>query len=197
MAWEHDAGLTSEELDAQTTEITTATTALRDAGLLVPSVDSSANATIRDVIGNKLDTHASNSIYGRLDELYDAFQLERKVYPTMAAGAAIVSPAGVWTYGNYATIVPANTIANDFHILNVSIENSNVAAGVFQLELYKGGADDIITAVRFAMAGGFWGNMVYLIGSEEVEANSQVRARLASSVGAATITVSIVYFEHT
>lgn len=164
--------------------------------LSVPAADSAENVTVLDVIGNKLDTHDSNSLYARVDELYDQFQQERLVYPTLAAGATIVSNAVAWTYGNYGLIVPINTITNDFHILNVSIESCNVAAGVFQLELYKGAADDIITAVRFAMAGGFWGNMVYLIGSEEVEANAQVRARLASSVGATTITVSIVYFEH-
>lgn len=162
----------------------------------VPIADSADNITMRDVIGNKVDTHDGDSIYSRLDELYDAFQLERRVYPSLAAGATVVSPAGVWAYGNYAVIVPASTITADFHILNVSIESSSVAAGVFQLELYKGAADDVITAVRFAMAGGFWGNMVYGIGSEEVEANSQVRARLASSIGAVTLTFSIVYYEH-
>ena len=36
--------------------------------------------------------------------------------------------------------------------------------------------------------------MVYLIGSEEVDANSLVRGRLASNVGTATI--SITYFMH-
>jgi len=124
------------------------------------------------------------------------FQRERLVYPSLAAGAAVTSPAGVWTYGNYATILPVNIITRDFHILIVSIESCTVAAGVFQLELYKGPLDSIVTAIRFAMAGGFWGNMVYAVGSGEVAANSQVRARLASSVGAATITLSFDYFEH-
>lgn len=164
--------------------------------LLVPARGSTANRTIVDVVGIKLDGHDSDSLYGRLDELYDNFQQERRVYPSLAAGATVISNAVAWTYGNYSTVLPANIITGDFHILSISIESCNVAAGVFQLELYKGGADDIITAARFAMAGGFWGNMVYFIGSEEIEANSQVRARLATSVGATTITVSFDYFEH-
>jgi hypothetical protein len=164
--------------------------------LAVPAADSANNVTIADVIGNKLDTHAGNSIKSYVDELYDQFQLERHVYPSLGVGATIVSNAVAWTYGNYGVIVPANTITRDFHILSVSIETCSVAAGVFQLALYKGSADDVITAKRFSLAGGFWGNMVYIVGSEEVEANSQVRARLASSVGAATITVSVDYFEH-
>lgn len=164
--------------------------------LSVSGADSAANVTILDVIGNKTDTHAGNSIKAHVDELYDQFQLERKTYPSLAAGVTVISSATPWAYGSYAVIVPASTITRDYHILSVSIETCNVAAGVFQLELYKGAGDDIITAKRFSMVGGFWGNMVYDVGSEEVAANSQVRARLASSVGAATITISISYFEH-
>lgn len=166
------------------------------ARLGVPAQNSVDNTAIASVIGSKLDNHDGNSLYARLDELYDTFQLERRVYPSLAADATVISPAAAWTYGNYATVVPANTITNDFHILIVSIESCTVAAGVFQLELYKGSTDSIITAIRFAMAGGFWGNMVYTIGSGEVAANSQVRARMAANVGAAAVTISIEYFEH-
>jgi len=162
----------------------------------VPAQNSVLNLSWGDVIGNKTDTHEGDSIYARLDELYDHWQAERKVYPTLAAGATVVAPAGVWAYGNYATVVPINTIANDYHVTVVSVESCSVAAGVFQLELYKGAADDIITAVRFAVVGGFFGNQVYDIGSEEVDANDQIRARVASSVGAATLTISVVYLEH-
>jgi hypothetical protein len=164
----------------------------------VPAVDSADNEDWGDVIGGKQDTHNGNSLYSRVDELYDAFQLERKVYPTLAAGATVVSANADWAYGAYATVVPINTIAADFHITAVSIESCDKNA-VFQLELYKGAADDIITAVRFAVAGGFFGNQVYILGSEEVAANSQIRARLASSDGLAnqaTITISVVYWEH-
>jgi hypothetical protein len=164
----------------------------------VPTADTTDNLDWGDVIGTKLDTHAGNSIYSRLDELYDSNQSERKVYPTLAVGATVVSANADWTYGVYATVVPINTIANDFHILGLSIEGCNRNA-TFQLELYKGAADDLITAVRFNVTGGFFGNQVYIIGSEHVEANSQIRARLASSNGAAeiaTITMSIVYWQH-
>jgi hypothetical protein len=168
------------------------------ATMAVPAADSVANVTTADVVGNKLDTHASNSLYGRVQEVYDYLNNERLVYPTLAAGAAVVSANANWTYGAYATVVPINTITNDFHIVAVSIEACDRDA-VFQLELYKGAADDVVQAVRFAINGGFFGNQIYVLGSEEIEANSQVRARLASSNGlaqVATVSISIVYYEH-
>ena len=126
------------------------------------------------------------------------FGLEKKVYPTLAAGATVVSSTANWTYGAYAVIVPANTITNAFRVDALSISSCNRDA-VFQLELYQGAGDDIITAIRFAVEGGFFGNQVYIIGSEIVAANSQIRARVASSNGAgavATLRVSIVYYAH-
>jgi hypothetical protein len=164
----------------------------------VADADSAANVNIADVIGNKLDTHQGNSIYSLLDEVYDNLNNERLCYPSLADGVTVVSGNTNWGYGAYATVVPVDTITHDFHIIAVSLEACNRDA-VFQLELYKGAADDVVQAVRFAIAGGFWGNSVYVLGSEEVAANSQVRARLASSNGGAqiaTIRISIVYYEH-
>jgi hypothetical protein len=167
-------------------------------GTSLPAQNSTANATIADVIGNKTDDNLGDSIYARLAELYDQFQNERYVYPVLAAGAAVVSANTDWTYGAYATVVPESTITNPFHIIAVSIESCDEDA-VYQLELYKYPEDEIVTAVRFSIEGGFYGNTVYAVGSKEVAANARVRARLASSNGTAavaTITVSIVYFEH-
>jgi hypothetical protein len=164
----------------------------------VPAADSADNNNWGDVIGNKLDTYAGDSLYSRVSEVYDFVQSERRVYPTLAAGATVVSANADWTYGAYATVVPINTIAVDFHVLALSIESCNRDA-VFQLELYRGAGDDLVTAVRFAIVGGFFGNQVMVVGSKHVDANARIRARLASSNGAAqiaTITMSIVYYEH-
>lgn len=122
---------------------------------------------------------------------------ERKVYPTLAAGATVISAAANWTYGAYAVIVPADTLTNDFQISGISVESCSDNA-VYQLELYKGVGTDVVTGVRFAVEGGFFGNQVYIVGSEIVDGGSQVRARLASSDGAlnqGTITISIIYIE--
>jgi hypothetical protein len=135
----------------------------------------------------------------QVKEILDFHQNERLVYPSLAAGATVISANANWTYGAYATVIPINTITNAFHVVAISIESCDRDA-VFQLELYKGAGDDIVTAVRFAVQGGFFGNQLYVLGSEEIDANSLVRARLASSNGLAqiaTIGVSVVYYEHT
>jgi hypothetical protein len=139
----------------------------------------------------------TNSLYGRLDELYDQFQERRKCYPNLAAGATIVSSASAWTYGSYAAIVPASTITNPYHVLALIIETCSISDGVFQVGLYQGAGDTLITEMRFSIAGGFFGNQVYIVGSAECVANAQIRCRAACSAGAATLTVSVVYLEHT
>jgi len=164
----------------------------------VPAADTADNVDWGDVIGSKLDTFAGNSLYSRVDEVFDNLNNARLVYPTLAAGAAVVSANADWTYGAYATVVPATTIGNDFHIVAVSIEACNRDA-TFQLELYSGAGDVIVQAVRFNVTGGFFGNQLYVIGSAHIAADSRIRARLASSNGLAqiaTIAISIVYYEH-
>lgn len=140
----------------------------------------------------------TGSLADLLSEVDVHFHTESQVYPSLAAGATVVSANADWTYGAYATVVPASTISGAFHVHNVAIESCDQNA-VFQLALYKGAGDDLIGTVRFASVGGFWGNAVYDVTCEEVEADAQIRARLASSDGAAnqaTVTISVCYHEH-
>jgi hypothetical protein len=135
----------------------------------------------------------------QIDALLQAsLKSPRLVYPSLAAGATVVSANTDWVYGAYAEIVPASTITSSFSILAIVIESCDEDA-VFQMELYSGADDAVVQATRFAVEGGFFGNQVYVIGSADIEANSRVRARLASSNGTAaiaTLTASIVYYEH-
>jgi hypothetical protein len=164
----------------------------------VPAADSADNVDWGDVIGSKLDTVDGDSLYALVTSISHSIESERLVYPTLANGATVVSANVDWTFGAYATVVPAATIASDFHVLGLVIEACDRDA-VFQLELYRGAGDDLITAIRFAVQGGFFGNQVYIVGSEHIDANDRIRARLASSNGTAqiaTIALSIVYFIH-
>jgi hypothetical protein len=134
----------------------------------------------------------------KIGELYTHFATETQVYPSLGAGTAVLSSNADWTYGAYATVVAAGVITDHFHPTHVNIEACDENA-IFQLQLYKGAADAVICTVRFAISGGFFGNQVYMVISAPVEGGSQVRARLASSNGAAaqaTIAMSICYIEH-
>jgi len=129
--------------------------------------------------------------------LYHYFTTESQVYPTLAAGATVQSDnAADWVYGTIAVVVPANTITSRFHIHNISVESCD-KNGVFQLALYRGATENLIATIRFAIAGGFWGNSVYVIASEMCAAGDQIRAKLAYSdvtvSGQATMTLSICY----
>jgi hypothetical protein len=113
----------------------------------------------------------------------------------LAAGATLITAAADWTYGAYATVVGAGVITSPFHIHAIVIETMD-QNDVFQLQLYSGAADGTVATVRFSIAGGFFGNSVYPIGSELIPASDRVRARLAASNGLAnqaTATISIVY----
>ena len=117
------------------------------------------------------------------------------MYPTLAAGATVVSGAADWTLGAFATIVPASTITELFHIHCLSIESLDKNA-TFELVLYSGDADTEVSRTRFTAIGGFWGNAHYRIDSPFVAANSRIRAKLASSDGLAnqaTLTMAICY----
>ena len=158
----------------------------------VPAADSPGNDDWGDVVGSKDDTWRGDSLYAMMLAQDIHTDAETLVYPSLAAGATVLSGAVAWTWGAYATVVPAGAVPVNFHLLAVQIETCNQNF-VFELELYKGPTDDLIAALRFAVAGGFFGNARYPLTSETVEAGSLVRARLASSGGLATITMSIEY----
>jgi hypothetical protein len=137
----------------------------------------------------------TNSLGDLVQSLYNANYTQGRVYPTLAAGATIVSANADWTLGALATIIPASTVAVPFHISSVVVETCNQNA-IFELAIYQGAGDTLVSTIRFAVTGGFFGNTVYLIPSVKLAANVRIRAALASSDGAAnqaTITASLVY----
>lgn len=142
-----------------------------------------------------LTLNGRNVDSSNIQALYDANYSEGQVYPTLAAGATIVSATANWVFGTIATVVPENAIPTRYHVSAISIESCS-DDGVFELLLYYGAADVPQARIRFAVEGGFFGNQVYLLPSVLLAANTRIRARLASSDGAlnpATITMSVIY----
>jgi len=153
---------------------------------------------IWDIEGVALDStgeSVDNSLGDLTQSLYNANYTEGRVYPTLAAGATVVSANANWTLGALATVVPASQITVAYHVSSVIIETCDRNA-VFELALYHGAGSALVSTVRFAVTGGFFGNSVYLVPSIKIPANDRIQAALASSDGAnfvATITISIVY----
>ena len=139
----------------------------------------------------------ADSLGDKVTELLAHINAEGQVYPTLAAGATIVSSNTDWVLGAVTEVVPINTITTIFHVHDVSIESCDRDA-VFELVLYYGAGDTEFSRKRFAISGGFFGNVQIPMTGVKVPANSRVRAALASSNGTAlvaTITMSITYAE--
>ena len=132
----------------------------------------------------------------QVNSLYQANYTQARVYPTLAAGATVISANADWVLGAFATLIPAATVTSAYHISSIAVETCNVVTAVFELAIYYGDTDTLMSTVRFSIAGGFWGNSVYLVPSVTIQANARVRIKLASSDGLAnpaTLTVSAIY----
>ncbi|GAH04408.1 unnamed protein product, partial [marine sediment metagenome] len=110
-------------------------------------------------------------------------------------GVLVTAANAAWTLGNYATIIPANAIDRFFHIHHLCICEAS-ANGNYELRLYSG------AGVRLAIA-----TFSRTDKKDDVEgidlntphlsANSQVRAKLASSnVALDTVRVKFWYHLH-
>ena len=159
----------------------------------VPSADSSANSTIRDVIGNKTDTHDGNSIYSKLEEAEEHIHSVAKCYPTLANGITVTGGVGAWALGNAATIVPASTITSDYDIHWVNLGTIS-AADTYELVLYACDTDTEAGRLRFTRAAGVPSSSDVMFQSMLVPANCRITAKMASSSGGNdTAVVSIHY----
>ena len=153
---------------------------------------------IEGVALESVDPAVAGSLAYRILRMYDDNYMPVSVYPTLAAGATVISDTDAWHLGTVAQVVPATTITSDYLIHTVTIETLTATniEGVYELVLYQGGADAEVARVRFSVFGGFFGMGVFKMPSALVPANARVRAALAFSgaaAGAATATISIAY----
>jgi len=153
---------------------------------------------IEGVALNSAGDRVPGSLGAYVTSIYNGSYTEGRCYPTLAAGATVVSPvAGTanWTLGGYGSVVPINTITTPYFVWSVAIETCNQDA-VYEMAIYNGAAHALISTVRFSYLGGFFGNSVYRVPSVQLAGNSQIDMKLASSNGfafQATITVSVIY----
>jgi len=167
-----------------------------EARTLVPGVDSAANLSMRDVIGNKTDTHDGNSIYAIIEGLDDYIHAPSKVYPTLAVGSNTVTPGTVWTLTNNYTneLIPASTIAVDFTIHYLSIEALG-GNNVYEIVLYNLTTGTEIGRVRVTKNAAQDGIANVPFQTPIQAANSRIGWRVASDGVSETITISIMYHE--
>lgn len=163
----------------------------------VPTADSAANTTMSDVIGNKSDSHAGNSIMAGIDELKEHTHSRAKCHPTLAAGVTVTGGAGAWALGNYAVLVAANAITSDFDIHYVHAEAVS-ANDTYEIVLYSGadGAEVEIGRIRMTRSATIDSPTSLPFSCPIIPANTQIKAKVASSSGGGD-TVALSIFYHT
>jgi len=164
-----------------------------------PLPDSSANRTSADVIGNKSDTHAGTNLMAHMVHILQDIDTASKVYPTLAAGVTVTGAAGAWTLGNFAVVVPADTITSEYSIHFVNIAEAS-ASDTYELVFYSGAdASEVeVGRIRFTRALGSQSTAPSPIKTTIIAANSQLKAKIASSGGGSdTAIISIFYHIHT
>jgi hypothetical protein len=166
--------------------------------MAVPTANSAANVTLNDVVGNKSDTSAGDSLYSKivtsivtLAELEKSLIAVGKVYPTLAVGVTITA-ATAYVLGTIIEVVPASTIAAPFTISSINLDTIS-AAGIFELVLYQGASDVEIGRCRFTQSP-LLGLTSIPIKTSLVPANARIRAKVATETGAAeTVTITVSY----
>lgn len=164
---------------------------MSDIRLAVPPTDTARNLDIRDVIGNKLDTHAGSSLLGHAVNSNEHFHTPCQVYPTLANGVAVGTGVGVWALSAaFVEIVPINTITLPFDIHWLCIEALS-ANDVFEIVLYA--VEVEIGRVRVVKNAQQDGTMNIPFQDIIIPANAQIQAKSACAAGGESVTLSIFY----
>jgi hypothetical protein len=164
----------------------------------VPAQNSADDILIRDVVGNKTDTHLGTSVYSLLQTINEHIHSRVRCYPTLANGIVVTGGVAPWALGAFAVVVPANTITADFdiHHINVAAYNAN---DTFELVLYSGadGAEIEIGRVRFTRITNVGASPHIPFQTSVIAANSQIKAKISSLNGTSnTATISLMYHHY-
>lgn len=164
-------------------------------GLAAPAIDSTANNSVADVVGNKSDTHNGDSLYAKAETVEDHIHSVSKVYPTLADGVTLtcVNDASTWTLGSLVEVIPASTIASDFDVHHLMVESIS-ANNVYEIVLYAGASDTEIGRVRCVKNAVQSGTLNLPMQTPIIAANSRIRAAVASATNdGETIAISLKY----
>ena len=130
--------------------------------------------------------------FDKLDVIEEHMHNPQSVYPTGAGGVAVLGGVGAWNLGNFVEIVPINTITSDFDIHWLNIEAIS-AADTYEMVLYAVTTE--IGRFRFTVDG-VPANLILptvRIQTPIILKNTQVQAKVMTSGGGDTATISIEY----
>jgi len=157
----------------------------------VPAADTADNSTTRDVVGNKTDTSAGNSLYAHSEVLLDHVHSASEVFPTLANGIAVTGGAS-WVLGVFsADLIGAGVVTDPFDIHHISVENLDTNA-VYELVIYYGAGDTEAGRVRFTKNAVQDGTVNAPFQCVIIPGGSRVRAKIADSAGSSIATIALM-----
>ena len=161
----------------------------------VPIKNSANNAYQSDVVGNKTDDGGGDSLVSRsfINDKHE--HSPAKVYPSQAVGIDVTKSDNPWELGDFAVVVPANTITDYFDIHSINFDNVPTN-GVYEIVLYAGAdsAEVEIGRTRFTRQLASSVEFESMFMSPICPPNTQIKAKLCGSNGAATtVVISIRY----
>ena len=174
---------------------------------ILPAANSASNVQMSDVIGNKTDTVAGNSLAALLKQVLAAiaeadtlielteehFHSAAKCYPSLVDGIPIIGGGGVWALGLATQIVPINTIGLKFDIHHIEVEVAT-ANDIYELALFSDALCTVeIGRARTSKQSNQTGATSMPFQTPIVAANSGIWAKLASKTGGDTLTISVFY----
>ncbi len=165
----------------------------------VPSVDSTDNSSMRDVVGNKGDTHDGDSLRALAHSVDDHIHSAAKAIPSGSAGITVTAgDSEAWDLGAFAVVVATNAISEDFDIHYVVVEVMSANA-TYELVLYAGadGSEVEIARTRVVRVTNQVRSFDLPIQTPMMQGNTQIKAKLMSSTGATdALTISLYYHNY-
>lgn len=114
------------------------------------------------------------------------------VYPTGAAGTTVTcGDAAAWTLGDYAQIIPASTVGDEFDIHHLNVESAS-ANTTYELVLYATTTE--IGRIRFTKAATIAAVGSHPIQTPVVAADTQIQAKVMSATGSDDAVVVSLYY---
>ena len=158
-------------------------------------VDPADQSDLDGKLGITTQFASDKTLLGYQNSLYQHVHQQSRVYPTLADGIVVTGGAGAWQLGNFAEIIPENTIADAYDIHFVRFESASVN-DVYEFVLYKGalGAEVEVGRVRTTRDSATSGITDVPIQIPAQPANTRISAKVASKTGGGdTVTVSVMY----
>jgi len=156
----------------------------------VPAADSAANVVVSDVVGNKTDTVAGDSLVALSRILIGGPVV---TYPVLAAGVTATAGAAN-TYGAYVELAAAGVITADAKLASVCLRTPSAAqTGKIDISYDTGGTPVLLAEVDYEIAtdaaGYFSINLCGMGGI--VPAGNNIGVRIKTTAGAQTVDASV------